>query len=209
MKSIRPWMAGFVMTAGLLIAANTATAQAPAAAGQKQSAAHQVGLIDMAHIFKNYNKFKAETEGLQKAAEEAEAKAQQMVADMKAVQGQMQGLTANSPDYSSKEAQLIELQTKLQTFQQVERRDIVRKQAEVYKKIYLEVQKAVAQYASYYNYTLVIRFNRQEVSGAADPQQIIQGMNRQVVWHRPQDDLTDVILKYLNDQYSAQANGAK
>ena len=205
MRSIRLLMTGFVVSAGLLVAANSAVAQQAAPAAGEAKSAHQIGLIDMAHIFKNYTKFKAETEGLQKAAEEAEAKAQGMVAEMKQVQGTMQGLTATSPEYSAKEAQLIELQTKLQTFQQVERRDIVRKQAEVYKKIYLEVQKAVQQYASYYNYTLVIRFNRQEISAAGDPQQIIQGMNRQVVWHRQQDDLTDVILKYLNDQYAASA----
>ena len=198
-------MTGFVMTAGLLVAANSVFAQGQQTAAAAAKPSQQIGLIDMAHIFKNYEKFKAETEGLQTAATEAEAKAQQMVADMKALQGQMQGLTQSSPEYSAKEAQLIEMQTKLQTFSQVEKREIVRKQAEVYKKIYQEVQNAVKLYASHYNYTLVMRFNRTEISGAVDPNEIIQGMNRQVVWHRPQDDLTDVILKYLNDQYSAQA----
>ncbi len=198
MKKFSLWMTAFVATAGLLVAVNTASAQ-------DQTTAHQVGLIDMAHIFKNYDKFKAETEGLQAAAQQAEAKAQAMVAEMKNVQGQMQGLTAGSPDYNAKEANLIELQTRLQAFQQVERRDIVRKQAEVYKKIYVEVQGAVSMYAKHYNYTLIMRFNREDVAAAGDPQKIIQGMNRQVVWHRPQDDLTDPILQYLNDQYSQQA----
>ncbi len=198
MKKFSLWMTAFVATAGLLVAVNTASAQ-------DQTTAHQVGLIDMAHIFKNYEKFKAETEGLQAAAQQAEAKAQAMVAEMKNVQGQMQGLTAGSPDYNAKESALIELQTRLQAFQQVERRDIVRKQAEVYKKIYVEVQGAVSMYAKHYNYTLIMRFNREDLAAAGDPQKIIQGMNRQVVWHRPQDDLTDPILQYLNDQYSQQA----
>lgn len=199
MKRISLWMTAFVAAAGLLVAVNTASAQ-------DQATAHQVGLIDMAHIFKNYEKFKAETEGLQAAAEQAEAKAQGMVEQMKALQGQMQGLTAGSADYNAKEAQLIELQTKLQAFQQVERRDIVRKQADVYKKIYVEVQQAVSMYAKHYDYTLIMRFNREDVSAAGDPQKIIQGMNRQVVWHRPQDDLTDPILQYLNDQYRRTAS---
>ena len=132
MKKTNLWMTAFVATAGLLFAVNTASAQQPAAT--TAASAHQVGLIDMAHIFKNYEKFKAETQGLQGAAEQAEAKAQAMVTEMKNVQGQMQGLTPGSADYNAKEATLIGLQTKLQTFQQVERRDIVRKQAEVYKR---------------------------------------------------------------------------
>lgn len=203
MKKISLWMTAFVAVAGLLVAVNTASAQ------EDQTTAHQVGLIDMAHIFKNYEKFKAETQSLQAAAEQAEAKGQEMVAEMKSIQGQMQGLAPGSADYNVKEAKLIELQTKLQTFQQVERRDIVRKQAEVYKKIYVEVQGAVAQYAKYYNYTLIMRFNREDVAEAGDPQKIIQGMNRQVVWHRPQDDLTDPILQYLNDQYTKTASAGR
>lgn len=203
MKKISLWMTALVATAGLLVAVNTASAQA------QPTAAHQVGLIDMAHIFKNYEKFKAETQGLQGAAEQAEAQAQAMVTEMKNVQGQMQGLTAGSADYNAKEATLIELQTKLQTFQQVERRDIVRKQAEVYKKIYVEVQQAVSMYAKHYEYTLIMRFNREDLEAAGDPQKIIQGMNRQVVWHRPQDDLTDPILQYLNDRYRQQASAGK
>lgn len=204
MKKIRLWMTALVATAGLLVAVNTATAQ-----NQAKPAAHQVGLIDMAHIFKNYEKFKAETQGLQTAAEQAEAKAQGMVAEMKNIQGQMQGLTPGSADYNAKEAKLIELQTKLQTFQQVERRDIVRKQADVYKKIYVEVQQAVSIYAKHYEYTLIMRFNREDLETAGDPQKIIQGMNRQVVWHRPQDDLTDPILQYLNDRYTQQAKAGQ
>lgn len=207
MKKTSLWMTAFVATAGLLIAVNTASAQSPATT--TAASAHQVGLIDMAHIFKNYEKFKAETQGLQTAAEQAEAKAQGMVAEMKNVQGQMQGLTPGSADYNAKEAKLIELQTKLQTFQQVERRDIVRKQAEVYKKIYVEVQQAVSMYAKHYEYTLIMRFNREDLEAAGDPQKIIQGMNRQVVWHRPQDDLTDPILQYLNDRYSQQAKAGQ
>ncbi|MBT5017557.1 MAG: OmpH family outer membrane protein [Planctomicrobium sp.] len=204
MKKTNLWMTAFVATAGLLFAVNTASAQQPAAT--TAASAHQVGLIDMAHIFKNYEKFKAETQGLQGAAEQAEAKAQAMVTEMKNVQGQMQGLTPGSADYNAKEATLIGLQTKLQTFQQVERRDIVRKQAEVYKKIYVEVQSAVSMYAKHYEYTLIMRFNREELEAAGDPQKIIQGMNRQVVWHRPQDDLTDPILNYLNNEYSKTAS---
>lgn len=202
MKKFSLWMTAFVAVAGLLVAVNTASAQQnqPAASG------HQVGLIDMAHIFKNYEKFKAETQALQAAAEQAEAKAKDMVAQMQAKQSRMQDLTAGSPDYNKLEGEIIQLQTQLQAFQQVERRDIVRKQADVYKKIYVEVQGAVEQYAKYYNYTLIMRFNREDVAEATDAQKIIQSMNRQVVWYRTQDDLTDPILQFLNDQYKKTAS---
>jgi len=193
-KKFSLWTTAALLAFGMLVAV-------PASAQDEAAAPHQIGLIDLAHIFKNYDKFKDQTTGLEAAAKDAEAKAQAMLQQMKDVQAQMQGLAPGSPDYNAKESTLIELQTKLQAFRQVEQRDIVRKQAEVYKKIYMEVQEAVGQYAKYYKYTLIIRFNRAQVAEAGDPQGIIQSMNRQVVYFQSQDDLTDPILNFLNDKY--------
>lgn len=199
MKKFSLWTTAALLAFGMMVAV-------PASAQDQAAAPHQIGLIDLAHIFKNYDKFKDQTTGLEKAAKDAEAEAQAMLQQMKDVQAQMQGLAPGSPDYNDKESQLIELQTKLQAFRQVEQRGIVRKQAEVYKKIYLEVQEAVGQYAKYYKYTLIIRFNRNQVAEAGDPNAIIQSMNRQVVYFQSQDDLTDPILNFLNDKYhKAQA----
>lgn len=189
-------------TVGLFAATQPVMSQ-EAAAPAAQS--HQIGLIDMAHIFKNYEKFKDQTAGLQKLAEEAEAKAQAMMEEGKKGQEQLQTLVAGSPEYTQLEAKLIKLKTELETFRQVEQQKIVRQQADVYKTIYLEVQDVVNRYASYYKYTLVIRFNRAEVAEAGNPQAIIQNMNRQVVYYQTQDDITDPILKHLNDQYKKTA----
>lgn len=169
-------------------------------------APHQIGLIDMAHIFKNYEKFKDQTASLQKLAEEAEAKAQAMMEKGRKGQEQLQALTPGTPEYTQIEAELIKLKTELETFRQVEQQKIVRQQAEVYKTIYLEVQDVVNRYAQYYKYTLVIRFNRGDVAEAGNPNAIIQNMNRQVVYYQPQDDITDPILKHLNDQYRKSAS---
>lgn len=187
---------------GLFVVNQPVMAQDAAAA----PAPHQIGLIDMAHIFKNYEKFKDQTAGLQKLAEEAEAKAQAMMERGKKGQEQLQNLTPGSAEFTQIEADLIKLKTELEAFRQVEQQKIVRQQADVYKTIYLEVQDVVNRYAAYYKYTLVIRFNRGDVADAGNPQAIIQNMNRQVVYYQTQDDITDPILKHLNDQYKKTAS---
>lgn len=186
---------------GLFVAQASVSAADPAAA----AAPHQIGLIDMAHIFKNYEKFKDQTTGLQKAAEDAEAQAQAMVERGKQGQEQIKNLQVGSPEYTRIESDLIKLKNELETFRQVEQQKIVRQQAEVYKTIYLEVQDLVNRYAAHYKYTLVIRFNRGDVADAGNPQAILQNMNRQVVYYQPQDDITEPILKHLNDQYRKTA----
>lgn len=207
MKKFSMWTAA-IAAVGMFVAAYTASAQnnGAGASAQATTGPHQIGLIDMAHIFKNYDKFKKQTESLQQAAEEAEGKAQTILERMKKLQQQAQTLTPGSPEYNQLEGEMIQEQAKLQALKQSEQREIVRKQAEVYKQIYLEVQDAVTQYAKHYEYTLVIRFNRQDVAEASDPDNIIQSMNRQVVYYQSQDDVTEPILNYLNDRYKRSAS---
>ena len=193
-------------------AASAGFAMAPASAQERPAAAaaaaptHQVGLIDMAHVFKNYDKFKSMTEDMQADAKAAQTKAETMVEQMKNIQTTMQGLTEGSADYAKNEEQILNLQTQLETFRKVQQREFLRKEAEIYKTVYMEVQEAVQKYAKFYKYTLVLRFNRQSVDAAENPQEIITSMNRQVVHYREQDDLTDPILKFLNDEYAKPAS---
>lgn len=185
---------------------------APAQAQDKPAASaagtHQVGLIDMAHVFKNYDKFKTMTEEMQADAKKAQSDAETMVEDMKKIQAAMQSLEEGSADYVKNEEKILALQTRLETFRKVQQREFLRKEAEIYKTVYMEVQDAVQKYAKYYKYTLIIRFNRQSVDAAENPQEIITSMNRQVVYYRDQDDLTDPILSFLNDEYKKSASGA-
>jgi Skp family chaperone for outer membrane proteins len=196
--------AAALVAAGMFFAPTRSFAQTSAAPKQ---VAHQVGLIDMAHVFKNYDKFKAQTQALQEQIKAADEQAKAQIEGMKKMQERMTSLQQGSPDYSNLETQLISAQSKLETFKKKSQLDFLRAEAEIYKTVYLEVQTAVQQYAGVYKYTLIMRFNRNPVENADNPQEIIQSMNRQVVYHRGEDDLTDPILNYLNDKY-AKSGGA-
>jgi hypothetical protein len=63
----------------------------------------------------------------------------------------------------------------------------------------------VDKYAQHYHYTLIMRFNRDEVGAAEDPPEVIKSMNRQVVYFRQQDDITKPILNVLNQWYQPSA----
>jgi len=176
-------------------------------AGERPSV-HQVGLIDMAFVFKNYDKFKASTEALQADIKAADDKAKAQVDAMKNLQEKLTSLTSGSADRQKVEADLIGMQTKLETFRKTSQLDFLRREADIYKTVYLEVAGAVEQYSKHYKYTLVMRFNRAPVESADNPQEIIQSMNRQVVYYRAQDDITDQILGYLNEQFKANGGSA-
>ena len=53
---------------------------------------------------------------------------------------------------------------------------------------------------------MVMRFSRDELN-SSDPQKIAEGLSRPVIYHRKRDDMTDVVLKYLNDTFSKAGPG--
>jgi outer membrane protein len=183
-----------------------AQAQSGAARAQRP---HQIGLIDMAHVFNNYDKFKAMQEGLQGDLKLAREKAQKSIERIKQLQEQAKAGTykPESPEYKQLETEVIRLQTELEAYGRVTQAEQLRKEAEVYKQVYLEVQDAIRVYAEHYGYTLILRFDREAVETADNPQVILQRMTRQVVFHRGEDDLTNAILTHLNRQYTSQTAG--
>ncbi len=205
-------MKKFILSASALAVLATILMTATPIRGQQnggaRSAPHQVGLIDMAYVFNNYEKFKAAQQSVKEDFQLAQKKAQGTIEEMKKLSQELSSgvLKADSPEYKQKERRLIQLDTELKTYGQITQRDQLRKEAELYKQIYLEVQDAVRVYAQHYGYTLILRFDRENVEEANDPQKIIQRMTRQVVYHRGQDDLTQAILNHLNRQYAEVAN---
>ncbi|WP_437204068.1 OmpH family outer membrane protein [Planctomicrobium sp. SH664] len=201
MKKLSHWLVGTTLVAGLALTNPSAYSadNTPAAAS---SSANPVGLIDMAHVFKNYQKFKTMTEELQKELEQSDQEARGKVEKFKQLQSQLQTLQEGSPDFVKIEGELLQAQTALETFKRNTQREFLRKEADIYKTVYLEVEDAVQRYARFYKYAVVLRFSRQSVDDAENPRDIINGMNRQVLYHRPQDDLTDPILTYLNDEWA-------
>lgn len=198
MKKIILSVAAMAMIAGLAAGYGLSPA---AAQGDAAPAVAKVGLIDMAFIFKNYKKFDALREDLKNEITQSDTTAKQMQAKLKGMDEQLKLMKAGSPDFAAKEKQLLTAKAEFESFVKGAQREFIKKESQIYKQIYLEVTDAVNMYAKHYQYTLIMRFNREEVEGTDEPQDVLQRMNRQVVYFRDENDITSPVLKYLNKQY--------
>ncbi|ADG66764.1 outer membrane chaperone Skp (OmpH) [Planctopirus limnophila DSM 3776] len=181
-----------------------ALAQAPAADAAR---AHKVALIDMAVIFKQYKKFEVLREDLKAEIEQSEVKAKEMATNLQALQQKMKSFKEGSPEFSATEKQLATSSAEFEAFRRSAQREFLKKESEIYHTVYLEVTDAVAKYAQYYKYTLVLRFSSEELD-RDNPQGLIQGMNRQVVYFEAENDITQPVLKYLNQKFTGAAGAA-
>ena len=177
MKKFIQSASAVAVVAGFLSLGTAAWSQgAKPAAGNapgKEARPHMVGLIDMAHVFKNYRKFDSLREDLKKEIAESENQAKQMAQNVKNLQEEMKQLKETSADFDAKEKELAEMTATFEAFRRSTQRDILKQESAIYHQVYMEVSDAVAKYSKYYGYTLVLRFNREDLepgrSARADP----------------------------------------
>jgi Skp family chaperone for outer membrane proteins len=199
------WSSAVVLLAGVLTLGGSAwsqnkDAQAPA----NSNLPHKVGLIDMAHVFKHYKKFEFLREDLKDEVTAIETKAKEIQTQGLALQQQLRAMQEGSPDFAKIEQEIGKKQVEFESFRKSGQRELLKKEAAIYLAVYNETSEAVKKYADYFKYTLVIRFNRDELD-SDNPQALLSGMNRQVVYHRGEDDITISVLDYLNKQYAKSA----
>lgn len=193
-------VSGHLSTWALPSRADEATASA--------TSANKVGLIDMAHIFKNYKKLDGMREDLKSELAAGDAKARQMISQLKAMDDQLKQMKPGSAGYAEKEKQLLQLNADFEAFRKGVQRDLVRKESQMYKSVYLEVSEAVQKYAHHYKYSIILRYGREDVANADDPQAVLNSMNRQVVYNREEDDITTPVLQFLNRNYEKTLSDA-
>lgn len=211
MKQVLLSAAAVAVLSGVLAFPATAWGQTrPAAGGTAAPAAkvpHQVGLIDMAYVFKNYSKFDALRADLKTEIEDGEAKMKAMVEEIQQIQATMKTFAEGSDKFTNAEKQLAGKSAEAEAFRRAMQRDFLKKESQIYHTVYMEVSDAVRRYAEHFQYTLVIRFTRDDLN-TDNPQELIQGMNRQVVYHRGEDDITLSVVEFLNRNYEKASGGA-
>jgi outer membrane protein len=166
---------------------------------------HRIALIDMARVFKNYKKFEALREELKGDLTKSEDKFKLMAEQIRKEQNELKGFKEGTEEYAQKEKQVLNHTTQAEAFRKTQQRDLIRREAQIYKTVYLEVADAVQKYASHFNYTLVLRFTSDDVEGTENPEEVMRGLNKQVVYYRPNDDITNKIVSFLNRNYQKTA----
>ena len=211
MKKLVLKATAFVLFCGLI---SWAVVRGDGTAAQADASPHRIALIDMARVFKNYKKFEAMRDELKGELTKSEERFKAMTEAIKKETIDLKQYKEGTEEYSRVEKSLLNHTTQAEAFRKSQQRDLIRKEAQIYKTIYLEVSDAVEKYATYYHFTLVLRFSADELSGQENPEDVMRGLNRQVVYYRPSDDITNAICEFLNRRYQkmaaapADSNGA-
>jgi Skp family chaperone for outer membrane proteins len=161
---------------------------------------HKIGLIDINYLFNHYEKFTMMREELKAEAEEAEKTMRSEVERLQSMQRQLKDFDSGSKEFLGKEREITELQVKLQSEQKLLQGQFLRKEAKIHQTVYQEVSDMVEKFCTSKKYTLILKFNREEMNGD-DPREVQFVLQKQVVFSRPEDDITETVLKVMNNKY--------
>lgn len=173
----------------------------PAASASAAAGPVKIGLVDMARVFKEYNKFEDMRASLKAEMEVALAQAKKIAADAEKVKEELKLLKQGSADYIKRESDLAQLSSDFETKRKLANVQYQRKEAEIFQDIYVDAVGVIKLYAEHFKYSMVMRFNSAELD-KTNPSSLANGLNKLVIYHRPQDDITDAVIDYLNRKYT-------
>ena len=177
------------------------------AMGQTQPAAAtpaapvKIGLVDMARVFKEYNKFEDMRASLKGEMETALAEAKKIAANAEKVKEELKLLKPGSAEYIKRESDLAQLSSDFETKRKLANVQYQRKEAEIFQDIYVDSVGVIKLYAEHFKFSMVMRLNSAELD-KTNPSSLANGLNKLVIYHLPQDDITDAVIDYLNRKYT-------
>ncbi len=166
------------------------------------SSPHKIALIDIAGVLKKYKKVDALRAEIKAEIAKSEPKRTAMMKQIETLDKRLKSGTIErgSAKAAELEQQSDQFKAELVVFNKNERKRILRREAELLKTIHGEIKAVVKRAADAWGYTLVLRFNG-TASDTTTPNSVVGELQRQVVYHRPEDDITKPVIEFLNKQF--------
>ncbi len=198
---MRVWSLLTTLVIGNLLTASVAVAQSPAAGTAAAAPARPtIALVDVGHILKNHPTMKMEIEriesSMKKADEEFAAKRDQIIKQMEQLREQF---TEGTPEYEKQEKMIAEADTNFRLELVKKRKEFDEARAGVIYKIYTDLNTLIKYYCDNTGATLVMRVNR-ETMDPKKPETVQMVLSQEVLYFQPSADITEWVLKGLNQQ---------
>lgn len=180
------------LMAALVAACSALTAQAQGTAPPRPT----VAIIDLSYVFKNYTKFNEMTASMKRQVEAADAQLKGRQEELKKIAEQFSSLPLGSPERNKLEEQATQMDADIKVEIATQRKDFLRQEAQIYYNVYQEVQDTIKTYCERNGILLVMRFNG-EPPDPNNPQEVMQDLNKAVVYHHRMIDITFPIKEAL------------
>jgi Skp family chaperone for outer membrane proteins len=186
---------------------SSAWAQNNAQPAAPQKIPTSVAVVDVEYVLENHPRFKADIEALQaemaQAQEQIESRRKELLSQSEALGA---SLNADTPEFKQKQESLISQEGKLRLDFMNKEKEFAERRAKLMYDAFTQVTTAVSAVAVFKQYDLVVRYNRkQNEMDPKKPQTVAMGVQREVIFHNPQFDISDTVVAVLKRDIPAVA----
>jgi len=182
----------------------------PAAAG----AALKIGVVDLVEVTNNYERTKDASADLQVEQANLKAETEPKVKEIEELRLKRDGFNRGTPEWKKLDDQVLQKQIELRNWVTLRRIQIERRHRDVLLDMYREITRVVEQVAKKENVDIVFtqafleppQIDVDESTGLEDLKKRIIG--QRVLYPTDPVDLTQEVLKILNEQYKAKGGSS-
>ncbi len=181
-----------------LTAVNTTDAQN---VGVPQS---RVAVIDIKYILENHVAFKQAMEGLKVQFDQAGEQLKAERLRINELEMKLRELKPSTQDYNQLDEEVNRAKADWSINANKQKKEIRKRESQILWKVYYDVKTETKRYCEQNRIDLVISFNGEPID-PAQPQQVVRGVSKPIVYHQPGIDITPHILASLNNQTNQAA----
>lgn len=165
----------------------------------------KVAVIDMGMVFESHPNFTSRLEALKGEILQFDQQQQQqreaLVAKLKILRQQ----DPNSDAYRTDETDIANQTANLDVQKRLKAKEFAQKEAAIYYEVYQDVTGIVKQYCDHYQIPMVVHFNSKPMQ-ADEPGTIMERMNSNVIYNRPDWNITHSIIEMCGGKVQPAAH---
>jgi Skp family chaperone for outer membrane proteins len=158
---------------------------------------NHVAVIDVGYIFKNHSAFKISMDKMKDEVLAAENSLKAERDRINVLMEQIKGFNVGTPEYRKLEGEVAKAQGDFNVTAQLQKKDFMDREAQVYLQVYSQIEKAVAQFCRENGIAVVHRFDG-DTGDNGDRNRILGNITKPIVFYDTQIDITPDILRMLN-----------
>ena len=202
-SNVTRWLVNAVIALATL--AGSAFAPAPLSAQQADAthpSGHRIALVDVAYLFKNLPAIEAHASKIKADLRKEELEFQRRRDTLNRAAEQLQRLKVGSADYARQEEHLANLESQLRLHRIHRHRELSEAETRLYYDSYQQIAAAIRSIATDHEIDLVLN-HRSEEMDLEQNDSVTRGVMKQVIYHDSKINLTEAVMRYLEQQANA------
>ena len=177
------------------------------AGGQAATVAHRqptaplngIALLDMAFLYKNLNRIKAQREEMKTDFQRVEADLKRERETLQSLVEQLKGFKPGTPDYKRMEEDIVQRDANLQIQMKMTQREFGEREAKLWHAVYQEILQEVDYIAKANSISVVLQFDGEPLK-KDEPRDVLRNIQKPVIWYSSGLDITGQVLHRLNSR---------